>query len=119
MQREAALKAWLGKRCSYHPSEVPADIQPPTNEERSEVELFDWITDPPSRYFAYVANDFGSVTNWIGARLGTVHWRGSEFRDNLGGKRRHFRMMGTNGKLYSGTAYVSAGDYCRLREVKC
>jgi len=118
INRDGQLRAWLGKRCSYHPRELPPDINPPTNEERSEAELFDWIHSPPDKYFAYVSSDFESIITWTGRRIGTVHWKGDEIRDKKGDKKRHFRMLGTNGKLYSGTAYVSSGDYCRLRQVK-
>ena len=117
MERETKLREWMGKRSSYHPSELPVTINPPTNEERSAVELFDWIMDPPKRYFAYAVKE-GAISNWMGESLGTITWEGATYRDNMGGKRKNFRMLGTNGIWYSGTAYVSSGDYCRLKAIK-
>ena len=52
--REQQLKDWLGKRTSYHPSELPAGIVPPTNEERSAVEMFEFRRDRPEKYFVYI-----------------------------------------------------------------
>ena len=114
MQREQALQQWLGKRRSYHPSELPSTINPPTNEERSKVELFDWMTDPPERYFAYPSEDWTHVVNWTGELLGKIIWAGREWRSNMGDKRTPIRVSGSNGRLYSGTIF---GTYLRLRAV--
>ena len=51
--RGAALHLWMGKRCSYHPSELPEGLSAPTNEEWGGVELFNFNESPPARYTAF------------------------------------------------------------------
>ena len=114
MARENTLRAWMGKRNSYHPSELPPHIHPPTNEERGAVELFDWHANPPDRYFCYPSDDLSRATTWMGGTLGTLHV-GSEWRSNMGDKRRHVRVFGTNGKIYAGTLFET---FIRMRAVK-
>lgn len=115
--REAALRVWMGKRNSYHPNELPAHINPPTNEERSAVEVWEFNANPPAAYFAYVYPERGEVGTWTGQRLGRLTL-GKPYRDNFGGERVPVWMDGGNGKMYAGTWYKSAGDYCRLKKVK-
>lgn len=98
-----------------------------TNEERGQLEQFEVWRDKPERLFAYASADernsvgtpYGNackVTVWPGQPLGYGAW-GKPYRDNFGGTRRsvHVRIAGCE---YSGTAFVSAGDYCRLRRIK-
>lgn len=101
-----------------------------TNEQRSAAEVAAFIAEKPDRYFAYHnAKQSGfdpvlrlhrgdRITTWTGEGLGTVKWSGDPFRDNFDGIRQNFRALGINGITYSGTAYLSAGDYVRMREVK-
>lgn len=81
---------------------------------RQEVEAFK--AKRPEHYFAYI--DGAKITTWTGDELARVVWSGDRFSDNFGGTRRNFRARGINGVTYSGTAYVSAGDYVRMRAVK-
>jgi len=120
--RLAALDAWMAsqKRNWYDPAELPAGIDTPTNEERADLEVHEWLTNPPSRYFAYI-DEVGIgqlVTNWTGRQLGHITWCGRRWRNNFGDRRVNFRMVGTNGVNYAGTAYPDSGTYCRLRAVK-
>jgi hypothetical protein len=118
-QRDAALSAWLktNKRNSYHPDELPAEIKPtPTNAERSNVEVFEFLNDPPAVYFAYVSRESAIVTTWTGQALSVGRaMLGREYRSNMGDKRRAISFFGVNGVQYHGTYYCGAGDYCRVK----
>jgi hypothetical protein len=123
--RDAALHAWMkaNKTNSYRREELPAEINPPTNDERSDCELFEFLHDPPRMYFCYVVQDKESgrwkVSNWPGAPLseGRVIL-GNEYRSNVGDKRRSVWFRAINGKCYSGTFYCGAGDYARVKVTK-
>jgi len=89
---DADLHAWMraNNRNSYRPEELPAQLLPTlTNEQLASIEMFDWINDPPKRYFAYVKSDRGGIT---GSHITSL--------------------------TYSGTAYIDAGDYVRMRAIK-
>lgn len=100
-----------------------------TNEERSAQEVADFMADVPADYFAYApCTELRGVrisqlwpdvkiTTWTGDELATVIHAGNPYRDNFGGRRQHFRAKAINGATYSGTAYLSAGDYVRMRKV--
>jgi len=117
--RSARHEAMWAGRCAVASAEIaqwPADAQI-TNEERSEMELYEWLVDPPVRYFAYVKESTGQITTWMGDVLGAVSF-GREWRDNFGGTRVPVSVRGSNGRRYHGTYYKSAGDYCRLAACK-
>ena len=91
----------------------------PTNEERSAVEVYEFMRDKPVKYFAYVNTNerqpgLGQVTTWTGDLLGACSF-GREYRDKFGGKRVPITVHGINGLTYHGTYFKSAGDYCRLK----
>lgn len=130
--RDEALHAWMkaNKRNSYKREELPAGINPPTNEERSACEVFEFQRDKPESYFAYVkrpANmltkpgwqtcEQGELTTWTGDKLGTVRF-GRVFRDSFGGVRVPITVQAITGETYHGTYYASAGDYARIRKAK-
>jgi hypothetical protein len=124
--REAALHAWRGNRNAYYEKDaIAAGLNPPTNEERSAVECFEWLTNPPQRYFIYVTRPkvaqgctLGfkrtTVTTWTGDVLGQAHL-GGKFESNFGDERYSITITGTNGKKYHGTYYAGAGDYARIK----
>lgn len=124
--RDAALHAWMNAKKTnfYHPDELPDELHPTlTNEQRAELELIDWLTDPPARYSAYTKSDrFGitgaEITNFTGRKLARIDWRGSVYFSNFGDRRCNFGCTGTNGITYTGTAYIDAGDYVRIRAIK-
>jgi hypothetical protein len=122
-RRDAELRAWMGKRNSYHSDELPAHIKPPTNEERSAAEIFEFQRDRPDRYFLYVKMTGGTdtfactVTTWMGDRLGAGRC-GFVYRSNLGDKRRPIRFQAITGYTYARTCYCGAGDYARVRKLK-
>ncbi|MDE2020563.1 MAG: hypothetical protein KGJ13_09530 [Patescibacteria group bacterium] len=120
-QRAAALCAWLTdhKTNSYKPEQV-AHINPPTNSERSDCEIFEFLHNPPDTYFAYVTKKEGrwQAINWPGAPLSEWCHVGAEYCSDMGDKRRAIEFMGINGVRYVGTFYCGAGDYCRVRRAK-
>jgi hypothetical protein len=98
----------------------------PNNDERSRVEVADFIADPPDRYFAYHARKNraagaivgAEITTWTGSVLARVISRGFVYRSNLGDRRQSFRAVAINGAVYSGIAYLDSGDYVRMRKVR-
>ncbi len=96
---------------------------------RAEVENFK--SDAPGPYFAYVKHHGAPrtdvsdrvwrgdwLTTWMGDKLATVYWTGDPFRSSFGDRRQNFRALGINGATYYGTAYLSAGDYVRMRPMQ-
>ncbi len=115
--RETQLKAWCDDRTSYRPEEIPADINPPTNAERSALEVFEFTRDKPERYFLYITEETKIATTWTGEKLGTVVF-GSQWRDSFGGTRVPVLIYAINGEHYHGTYYKSAGNYARVKKCK-
>ena len=92
----------------------------PTNEERSEREISQFMSQPPAQVFAYYNQDprvGGQIQNWMGAKLGTITWVGKVSRP-MGGKVVSIRMKAINGLTYAGKCNLSSGNYCKLRQVK-
>ena len=101
-----------------------------TNKQRSADEVAAFMNDTPGPYFAYHnAKSSGldpvrrlhhgdDITTWTGDRLARVIETNQPWRDNFDGIRQNFRARGINGVTYSGTAYLTAGDYVRMRPVK-
>lgn len=103
-----------------------------TNEQRSAAEVAAFKADTPGPYFAYwnvrgrwaqpgvspelVPGD--TLTTWTGDVLAEMTWTGDPFYSSFHDRRQNFRARGINGVVYSGTAYLSAGDYARMRPVK-
>jgi hypothetical protein len=121
--RNMALTAWVdsirGKNgwASYRPEDKPAGVPDVTNEEQSSLELFEFVTNPPEKYFLYVNEQQRMATTWTGEKLGEVRF-GREYKDNWGRKRVPVTVYSVNGYVYSGTYYRSAGDYARVKASK-
>lgn len=123
-QRNDALNAWVDairdKRsgwASYKPSDKPAHVPDVTNEERSALEVFEFVTNPPDKYFLYVNEETHEATTWTGDKLGEVRF-GREFRDNFGGRRVPVTIRAINALAYHGTYYKSSGNFARIRQSK-
>lgn len=102
------------------------------NRETSAREVAAFLAEKPDRYFAYwnargrwsqpgvrpelIADDL--ITTWMGDELAKIVWTGNVFGSGFGDRRQNFRALGVNGVTYSGTAYLTAGDYVRMRKVK-
>jgi hypothetical protein len=114
----AAFDRWLGKRRSYRPEEVPYGLTV-TNDERSEVEVYEFLNSPPLKYFAYVKSAPKAVlTNWMGYVLGDIVKWGYAHKGNMGDVRVAITVRAINGYMYTGTYYKSAGDYARIKRGK-
>lgn len=100
------------------------------NRRQSALEVENFKANAPSPYFAY-NNVLGyaslrkrdKIATWMGDTLATVTWIGevyhSGFGDSFQSRRQNFRALSIDGEtVYSGTAYLSAGDYVRMRKVK-
>jgi hypothetical protein len=94
---------------------IPRDT---TNDEKGQVEEFEWRMFPPSKYFAYYDKGLTEITNFTGICLGGIIWKGEEFRDNLGGRRQNIKVLGSNNVFYTGVCNKSSGTYCRLTRIK-
>jgi hypothetical protein len=127
MAREAEHNRLRNGRGSISATEYanwPASAQL-TNEERSKAEVYQFVTDPPTKYVLYVKQNeaadspgVGSwryaplctVTTWTGETLGSGQL-GRRYDNNIGGYRRSICFAGINGCQYYGTYYESSGDY--------
>ena len=100
-----------------------------TSAETSAAEVAAFLTDEPGPYFAYHAPATLSglhrtevmgdrITTWTGDDLARVIHKGEPYRSGFRDRRQNFRALGINGVTYAGTAYLSAGDYVRMRPVK-
>jgi hypothetical protein len=92
----------------------------------SAMEVYEWNTNPPTKYFAYVSikhPEDAKLPLYISATLTT--WTGEHLGSAILGKpytsygvaisqRRSIHVKGTNGKTYHGTYYQSSGDYARI-----
>lgn len=115
----------LGNAC-YKVEDMPADVPNMSNEERSKVEVYEFVRDKPQRYFAYVYHDGftgkpTSVRTFTGSVLGHVTWYGPEYKVHAIGQpstRQNLRVVGMNGVVYSAVYYKSSGDYCRMKAFK-
>jgi hypothetical protein len=119
-QRNDRLMSWVdsirGKNgwTSYRPEDKPPDVPDVTNEERSALEVFEFCSNPPTKYFLYISETKRTATTWTGDVLGQVSF-GREYRDNFGGKRAPIWIRGINGRSYHGTYYKSSGNFARIR----
>jgi hypothetical protein len=122
-QRNDALMAWVdsirGKNgwAGYRPEDKPTHVPDVTNDERSALEIFEFCSNPPDKYFLYINEDKHTATTWTGDVLGQVTF-GSEYRDNFWGKRQPVWVRGINGKQYHGTYFKSSGNFARIRQSK-
>lgn len=119
----AAESAWVDTQrgpngwASYRPEDKPACVPDVPNADKSALEVFDFVFDPPAKYFLYINETDGTATTWTGDKLGRVVF-GREYRDNFGGRRVPVRVYGINGLTYTGTYYKSSGDYARVKLCK-
>jgi len=89
---------------------------------REEVERFK--REAPRPLVAHLLH--GGTRAWAGDKVGTaagdklgvVTTAREPWRSNMGDVRQSVRVLGINGAVYGGTAYVSAGDLVRLRPIK-
>jgi hypothetical protein len=117
-QRHQRYQRWRHRH--YPGMSHPSDETPPyapSNAELSQLEVYEFVTNPPGHYFLYVKTESGRATTWMGDELGTVEFR-ARWRSNFGDIRQNIRIQAINGRTYTGTYYRSAGDYARVRATK-
>lgn len=124
--REKQLQAWIDTIrskngwASYKPEDKPANIPDVTNDERSSLEVFNFVTNPPDRYFLYINEERFIATTFTGEKLGSVSF-GREYQSPgfyRGSKRVPVTIKGINGRTYYGTYFKSAGNYARVKMSK-
>jgi hypothetical protein len=91
--------------------------EPCTNEEISQIEVYEFVTKFPEEYLLYVNEEKCIVTTWTGEKLGRCIL-GREYNSNMGDNRRSIKIWGINHKEYYGTYYQSTGDYARVKMYK-
>ena len=128
----ATFDAWVDSQrnprngwASYREQDVPNHLPRVSNEERSQVEVWEFVHTPPDKYFVYIQRNKVApgvvdrrvtATTWTGqilgyGRLGQMYRSGRSLRYPL-------RFEGINGRHYYGTFYSSSGDYARVRMTK-
>jgi len=119
--RNEQVHAWMKERKvnSYYPEQLAKElgIALPTNDELSALEVYEFHTNPPERYFIYIDAEQARATTWTGENLGRVSF-GNEYRSNMGDKRVNITIVAVNGRVYHGTYYKGAGDYARVKMAK-
>jgi hypothetical protein len=107
---------------SYKTEELPPAIRRlhVENADLSKLEVYEFITNPPTTYFCYVNLEKREVTTWTGDTLGTILRMGHKFRCGFwpGADRQAIRFQGINGKVYAGTCFCGSGSYARVKQVK-
>jgi hypothetical protein len=128
----AQFDAWVDTQrnprngwASYRVEDIPKHLSKVSNDQRSFVEVYEFVHTPPEKYFIYVERNVVSpgevdnrvrVTTWTGQTLG-YGYLGRPYK--CGNSRRYpIRFKGINGFRYAGTYYVSTGDYARVKKVK-
>lgn len=107
---------WCVTRTSYHADSVPVELRV-TNEERSYIEVYEFLNDPPDKYLVYIDEEAGLAKTWPGHLLGEVTF-GLSYHSNMGDLRVPVTIKAINGRMYFGTYYKSAGDYARVKVKK-
>ena len=107
----------LGRNWSFPEDNLPPC---PTSDQISAIETYEFINNPPERYFSYVNEDNKTMTTWTGEVLGKIvnytPYRCPAFGSMS--RRVAIRVKAINGREYYGTYYKSSGDYCRVKACK-
>jgi len=124
-RRSERLEKWItdnGYRDKTGWASYPSDKVPKKcrvgNTELSALEVYEWMTSPPDKYFLYVSEDNATATTWMGDKLGAVTFGKPYSSPGFGGfgsQRVPVRVKGINGVEYYGTYYKSSGDYARVK----
>ena len=95
----------------------------PVNAEISQLEIYDFLLDPPKQLFAYFREPYfhepGDIITFVGDRLGGVVKFGGQTRAfGRGPRLQHVTVRAINVFMYSGTCNLETGTYCKLRRGK-
>ena len=113
-----ALQSFLGSRRSYLAAEV-AHLNPPTNDERSALEVYRLTTEPPETFVAYIGKTIGdgmgvdrhgptsrrALTTWTGEQLGYCALRNSWRVGSAYGSRMYQVHATAFGREYTGRGF--------------
>ena len=107
---------------SYTPQDIAeierrAEVRSPTNEERGQLEVYEFMTNPPDKFYAFYSDDMRHIKTFMGEIIGDIVHRGAERRP-MGGRVVSVRVRGINGATYAGTCNMSSGTYCLLKRTK-
>ena len=125
---ERAREVFDPKRFKRGGGYTPADVREieriagcksPSNGDRSALEVYDFVHNPPDRYSLYIDDKKAVATTFTGDVLGSVSFGRSYQSPSFGvtNKRVPVRVHGINGVDYAGTYFASAGDYARVKRV--
>lgn len=87
------------------------------NEMRSKIEVWEFLNNPPDKYFLYIDEKENKAITWMGDILGSVTF-GTAYKCNFGDTRQHITISAINGKTYHGTYFKSSGNYARIKAAK-
>lgn len=105
------------RKNSYRAEDVPAGCEYPGTEKVSALEVYEFCSDIPDRYFLYIRHETGEAITFGGDLLGSVLF-GREWQSNMGDRRVPITIKAINGYTYYGTYYKDAGDYARVKRAK-
>lgn len=133
--RDAMLQAWLQRTgrvdrhgwISYHPDDLPAYMDVPTNEERSRAEVISFTLQPVKpgqKYYAYLklpkaGDPCALITTFTGdtlARVKSITYLKPARRNSLSDTYGYFTAVGIDGRTYKGR-HNGQGMYCTMRVV--
>lgn len=113
--RSNAVRAWLGKANSYHRSELPDYLNPPSNMLLSHAERVSFVLEAPAKYHAYLSSDGKRITTWTGETLAEVT-RITRYRvtnSPYTNERGTFRAEAIDGRTYTGR-HNGPGMHCTM-----
>ena len=89
-----------------------------TSDEISNLDVYDFLLDPPERLTTAYSNAAGEIVTFTGQVLGHIVRRGQRFYGRL--PSRHVSVHAINGFAYSGTCNLDEdlGTYCKLKRGK-
>lgn len=95
----------------------------PSNEDIGDLQVYEFLRDPPERLFAYRGNAGPGSSQYDhtfnGRALGIItRWGGSSRAFGRGPRLEHVTVRAINGFMYSGTCNLETGTYCKLRRGK-
>lgn len=110
---------------SYRPEDIPANIEPVSNDERSSVETYEFTQNPPDKYLVYVRR-LMVAPGVVGSHIEATTWTGEllgkgilgTMYETKRGQRYPITFKGINNQIYEGIYYYSDGDYAVVKRIK-
>lgn len=123
---ERALSQSGSRRASYEEDRAAIrrslGFPYPSNEEIGDLQIYEFLREPPDRLFAYHEIDrppigTRAIRTYNGGLLGTIMELGRITRP-YETRLQHVRVRAINGFMYHGTCNLDTGTYCKLRRGK-